>query len=188
MAEIYKIGSDDLIDRVSTFGGTNLARSSDYDIFGADTYNTKTNVTFLGNNKIKIDAGGKLGRSNTNYTQLPIIVPSLNKKSNWHFFVYENTLNEICKFQVGIQYSSAGSGLTSINIPVNGTGLYIKSATYDNIYGIYISLIDASSATSGYIILGPLKYEIGTKPTDWTPCPYDLVTYNSTNSQLVFFQ
>ena len=24
MAEIYKIGSDDLIDRVSTFGGTNL--------------------------------------------------------------------------------------------------------------------------------------------------------------------
>ena len=26
MAEIYKIGSDDLIDRVSTFGGTNLFR------------------------------------------------------------------------------------------------------------------------------------------------------------------
>lgn len=28
MAEIYRIGSDDLIDRVSTFGGTNLMRAS----------------------------------------------------------------------------------------------------------------------------------------------------------------
>lgn len=28
MAEIYKIGSDDLVDRVSTFGGTNLLKNT----------------------------------------------------------------------------------------------------------------------------------------------------------------
>jgi len=28
MAEIYRIGSDDIVDRVSEFGGTNLLRGS----------------------------------------------------------------------------------------------------------------------------------------------------------------
>lgn len=34
MAEIYKIGSDDLVDRVSTFGGTNLLVNSKQMLLG----------------------------------------------------------------------------------------------------------------------------------------------------------
>ncbi len=197
MAEIYRIGSDDLVDRVSTFGGTNLVRGSNYDQFGIDTYYYKTGVTFLGDNKVKIEAGGRLNRSTTQQEKFrltqPIIFDQNNKTIITSFYVYENTLNQdcICKLWYYHDTDGAAGAYTVITVPAQETGFFKGTCdfaiTTKDHYG-YLLDIRATNATSGYIIIGPVKIEKGTKPTDWTSSPYDLVTYDSSSQSLVFFQ
>lgn len=197
MAEIYRIGSDDLVDRVSTFGGTNLAKGTDYTMFNTDTYYYKTNVTFLDNNTAKIEAGGRLSRSTTQQEKFrltqPIIFDQNNKTIVTSFYVYENTLNQncICKLWYYHSTNGAGGAYTIVTVPAQETGFfkgtYDFAATIKDHYGYFLD-IQTTDATSGYIIIGPVKIEKGNKPTDWTPSQYDLVTYDSSSESLVFFQ
>lgn len=190
MAEIYRIGSDDLIDRVSTFGGTNLALATNYNQFGINTYDTKKNVTFLDNNKVKIEAGGQLKRySNTivNFPNGPRLFKGTLVRS---IPIYENTLDTDGHFTVWFKTSATAGGGYGYSIPSQYTGLIYITNTLANETSYYGFSLDvyATEATSGHIIIGPLKVEIGNKPTDWTPAPEDLITYDSSNESLVFFQ
>lgn len=190
MAEIYRIGSDDLVDRVSTFGGTNLALATSYDQFGIDTYATKENVTFLGDNKVKIEAGGELNRGSSKIiTNFPDGNPQLFS-GNYiiSFYVYENTLNQNGSFAFYKKHNASSAGGQVYTLSAQKTGLFTFLHPLNNSYYGFYGRWYFPNATSGYIIISPLKFEKGTKATDWTPSPYDLVTYDSSNESLVFFQ
>ena len=64
---------------------------------------------------------------------------------------------------------------------------YNENATYQALYIIYPELWSGLS-NGGYIDIGGIKIEKGNKPTEWTPAPQDLVTVDTTNNTLVFFQ
>lgn len=190
MAEIYRIGSDDLIDRVSIFGGTNLALATNYDQFGINTYDIKTNVTFLGNNKVKIEAGGRLRRYANTIVNFPNGPRSFKGTLVRSIPIYENTLDTNAGFTVWYKTTATSGGGHGYSIPSQYTGfIYIIDTIINetSLYGFSLEAY-ATEATSGYIVIGPLKVEIGNKPTDWTPAPEDLVTYDSSNESLIFFQ
>ena len=100
--------------------------------------------------------------------------------------IYENTLNGAFTFTpICIRLGNSGYG-TNLSIPVGQTGLYTKSfLANEDCRGFFLQSISTAAATSGSIILGPPKIEIGNKPTDWTPCPEDLIIYN--DETLTFF-
>lgn len=195
MAEIYQIDSYDIIDRVSTFGGTNLMRHSGCNELDKQYLEDQT-IDFLGYG-IKLLPGQTTTCTNANVFYYPnnetIFIPA---QTQWTVscFIYENTLtseNSSDKINSTFyRYSSNSSVQVSPSFELNTTGLitYTNKETSDrNIRGTNFWISIPSTAT-GYIIIGPRKIELGKKPTDWTPCPYDLITYDSTNQALVFFQ
>lgn len=195
MADIYQIDSYDIIDRVSTFGGTNLMRWSGCSELDKQYLQDQT-IDFLGYG-IKLLPGQTMTYTSTSVFYYPnnetIFIPAQTQLII-SCFIYENTLtSENSSDKINstyYQYYSGGQSQISPSFALNTTGLitYKNQDSSDrNIKGTNFSISIPSTAT-GYIIIGPRKVEIGNKPTDWTPCPYDLVTYDSTNQALVFFQ
>lgn len=200
MAEIYRIGSDDLIDRVSTFGGTNLMRASGCDDWDAQWYSTTQGFEFMGD-RVKVPGGKNFTTSSyTVYDRLLPISYFANTPLMCSVFIYENTLTstnntdkitlECTSYYIDETYGNWWY-TTRDTVDLNTIGLANVKLSYNSnfkeLYGMRLS-INTTSATSGYLIVGPRKIEMGTKPTDWTPSPYDLVTYNSSSESLVFFQ
>ena len=193
MADIYQIDSYDIIDRVSTFGGANLMRASGCSDWDAQYYHqdqTDYQVEFLGD-RIKIPAGKQLYQSRLDYPNN--ISLNLDEKVLFSFYIYENTLTSEStsdKIRIDYKYFRTGSSTSSAtSIDLSYTGLFTQfwNIGAENILSFTLGIQIPSTAT-GYIIIGPRKVELGNKPTDWSPCPYDLVTYDSTNQALVFFQ
>ena len=191
--EIYQIDSNDIIDRVSTFGGTNLMRASGCSNWDVQYYRqdqTAYQVEFLGD-RIKIPAGKQLSQNRLNYPNN--ISLNLDEKVLFSFYIYENTLtSESTSDKIAINYGYFRTGSstgTATSIDLSYTGLFTQfwNVGAENILGFTLGITIPSTAT-GYIIIGPRKVELGSKPTDWSPSPYDLVTYDSTNQALVFFQ
>ena len=185
----------DIKDTVSEFGGTNLLK---YSAWGAAMRNGmlyESNTRDIDYNKIwnldykvvEIDYGisnynlGSLNASGLNDKIIP-------KDTTLCFSIpiYENTLNGDFTFTpMCIRLGNSGYG-TELSIPVGQTGLYTESfLVNEDCRGFFLQGIDTSTATSGSIVLGPPKIEIGNKPTDWTPCLEDLVVYDY--EQLTFF-
>lgn len=201
MAEIYRIGSDDLIDRVSTFGGTNLTRASGCGDWDAQHYGTSQGFEFMGD-RVKIPGGKQFGISNyaKTYDRLLPILYIANTPLTISTIIYENTLtstndSDEISFQVVSYHIDETHGnwyyYSTKTVNLNFVGAIdfkiSYSTNFDKLYGMAL-IIKTSSTTSGYLTVGPRKVEIGNKATDWTPSPYDLVTYDSSNESLVFFQ
>lgn len=196
MAEIYRIGSDDLIDRVSTFGGTNLMRASGCSDWDAQWYSTTAGFEFMGD-RIKIPGGAdfKTSKASNLYTADHTFFCPIGTSILFSTYIYENTLtsentNDKISFYYYFLSGAGGSGSSAKSFNLNTTGFVCFTAptfSYDQLKGIYFGP-RTNSTVSGYITIGPLKVEIGSKPTDWTPSPYDLVTYDSSSESLVFFQ
>lgn len=196
MAEIYRIGSDDLIDRVSTFGGINLMRASGCGDWDAQWYASDQGFEFMGD-RVKIPAGKNLAPSNQYnlYTNELFSCPP-GTILTFSTYIYENTLtSEKSSDKLGFyrsifQNNGSTSGIAKY-FNLNTTGFVYFTSTQitsdDQIRGICF-YPRVNSTVSGYITIGRLKVEVGTKPTDWTPSPYDLVTYDSSSESLVFFQ
>ena len=201
MAEIYRIGSDDIVDRVSHFGRTNLLRNNwlATNVYGlsnctasvlADnsapakyvvrltlTDSTKNAHCYLSNMKTRVSMeSGK------------IYIASVWLRSSANTTKPSNIYCECI--------SGAYLRLNNVNITTAWTRqsvvfTYNSDAQYQALYIVYPALWSGLS-NGGYIDIGGVSVEKGadtlehTKPTDWTPAPQDLVTVS--DEQLVFFQ
>ena len=192
MAEIYKIGSDDLIDRVSTFGGTNLILKSNSFRAGS-VQSASTMAQTIENNmyKMVISAGN-----------------SSNWNSSWWATGFANGTEDLNNvLTTGEQYvvsmmMKAEGNTKPPTLYLNSTNGYkqLLGTLSNNWTTVYYTFTWAGSGTgsphlgwsaittaSTYYIKN-WKIEKGNKPTDWTPAPQDLVTVDTTNNTLVFFQ
>jgi hypothetical protein len=102
------------------------------------------------------------------------------------FYIYENTLNNSFKGNIwGDLPESTWNGIGFV-VNTGFTGFYNNTMLWTNPRSGFTIDFDTTTSTSGYIIIGPVKLEIGNKPTDWTPAPKDLVTYS--DETIKFFQ
>lgn len=83
-----------LRDDVHTWGGRNLALATNYDQFDLSTYDVKTNTTILDNNKVKIEAGGRLRRYGNTIVNFPDAPRLCQGNFIASIYVYENTLDQ----------------------------------------------------------------------------------------------
>lgn len=182
MAEIYKIGSDDIVDRVSTFGGTNLALA------------TATSKTCTKGNTVSYFSPIGLWSVSTNGRN------KLTDTSNLYFVISFdwNATNVTTAFSMTctLKYSSTSysdSGATVIKTTGNAvstgssSGHFVKVFTPSDAqrtYGTQFLLGGAATADSTVnIVVSNFKFEKGNKSTDWTPAPEDLVTISGTELQ-----
>lgn len=180
----------DLQDKVSTFGGTNLLSKCDWKNFGLTSFGTidsASGVEIISNNKLKIYANMSVNQDRWKTNSLINTIP-IGIQTICSFYVYENTLNSNFKYTVmgGNDDDTVSSGWGQ-NLDVGFTGFHsrILPAWTEKISQVFIHF-DTRNNNSGYIIIGPVKLEIGNKPTDWTPAPQDLVLYS--DESLIFFQ
>lgn len=178
MAEIYKIGSDDLIDRVSTFGGTNYAQHSGPGV-------VQSHLT-SGNEYIAINIGTAAnaipsGSTVTVSFDLEMKVVTANPT----LLVYNTNNKGPMQFNNASKTYTAAANTTLKQHCVYTSTIKARSdATLTNNFLEFYSTYNTGNVFS----ISNLKLEIGNKSTDWTPAPEDLVTYDSSTSSLVFFQ
>ena len=194
----------DLQDKVSTFGNENLLTDSDLYCYssGQNAYFNKENYKFNGSCAYNRNAVKNEGFYVTNSSKY-----ILNTQYIVHFDI-ENTSQNISKMY--IYKNGTAMGITTANSAVYIDDVYIGTMDVDldcpfsdgqihnvkliftpttantsTYKGIIIQLLK-NSATAFNVKITNLKWEIGNKPTDWTPSCYDLVTYNS--NTITFFQ
>lgn len=179
MAEIYKIGSDDLVDRVSTFGGTNYAQYSGPGLVVSHLTSGNEYIAInIGTAANNIPSGSTVTVSFDLEMKVVTANPTLlvyntnnkgpmqfNNASKTYTAAANTTLKQHCVYTSTI--TARGSQATTTN-------------NYLEFYSTY--------NTGNVFSISNLKLEIGNKPTDWTPALEDLVTYDSSTSSLVFFQ
>lgn len=171
-----------LRDDVHTWGGRNLALATNYDQFGIDTYDSSnTGITFLGNNKVKIEAGGRLRRYGNTIVNFPDAPRLYQGDFIFSIYVYENTLDQDGGLTCWVKTSATAGGGYATTIPAQYTGLIQSKMLNINTstYGFALD-VKALDATSGYLVVGPFKVEKGNKPTDWSPALEDIAHVNGT--------
>lgn len=201
MAEIYRIGSYDIQDRVSTFGNTNLLKNTwlATDVYGLT--NCTASIVADSSAPAKFVVRLTLTDSTKNAhcyltsmkTRVPMETGKIYVASAWLRASAATTKKSDI-------YCECISGnylrLNNINITTAWTCqsvvfTYNSDAQYQALYIVYPGLWNGLS-NGGYIDIGGVQVEKGgasieeSKPTDWTPAPQDLVTYS--NESLVFFQ
>lgn len=171
MAEIYKIGSDDLIDKVSQFGGRNYVQNGGPGLV----------VSHLtsGNEYIAIDIGTAAnniptGTKVTVSFDLEMTVTTANPT----LLVYNTNNKGPMQFANTSKSYTAAAGTTlkqhcsyTNTITARGTEA-TKTSNFLEFYSTY--------NTGNVFSISNLKMEIGTKSTDWVPAIEDLVTVSST--------
>lgn len=185
MAEIYRIDSYDIQDRVSTFGGTNY---------------------ILASNKVT-GGGGASGITSTYETDGSLKVVSTSGNGNYRSvnFAQDSNTNIGNNFKVGDVYTisvqvKVTDGTVLPTLFINGGNGYkqLKGTIVQNqwIQAWYsstwaepgtnygnISLHLGFSGAIGTYYFKNFKLEKGNKPTDWTPAPQDLAKISGTELQ-----
>lgn len=165
MAEIYKIGSDDLIDRVSTFGGRNLIKNS-------NAVASTTNASAWGYSIWRLEDPACLKVGETLVASADITPGASNTWTAATFYLYNASADD------GARNKSA----TVLGDIVNGRGSAILTvnSNYTNYTDLLIYYGTAGQCTGHSGTITNVKLERGNKPTQWTPAPEDLVTVSST--------
>lgn len=183
MAEIYKIGSDNLIDRVSTFGGTNLFKWT-----GLDGYNKELQLNNYQNtgsftqftNSLQFDPSKTLGEKYT--ISFDIISPN----GTTNVSLYNNNGYPKYFWFAPVTLGSIGNTWTHFSYTVTNTE-YTGTGTISTNEQLWRRIEIYCPSQMGCKVRN-VKVEKGNKPTDWTPALQDLVKYDSSTSSLVFFQ
>ena len=158
----------DLQDKISTFGGTNYVLNSNVSISGLNL-NEQFDIDWqsLKGKIIVVSCYIKLTNAVGGNSARVGFEPSFSYSGgNQYCGIWHNTANGATD-----NFSGRISAVYTVNPNITGIGQR----------GIYIQRY-----SSGTIIISHPKIEIGTKPTEWTPAPQDLVTYSS--ETLEFFQ
>ena len=169
MAEIYKIGSDNIVDRVSTFGGTNLIKNSD---ISQSVSNTTANWAYATYHLVN-PAGLKVGEQVT--ASADITPGSSDTWTAATFYLYNAASDDGARGKSGTVLGNIVNGRASAVLTVNS-----NYTNYTDLL-IYYGTAGSTSGHSGTIT--NVKLEKGNKPTDWTPAPQDLVKVSGTELQ-----
>ena len=165
----------DLQDKISIFGGTNYYKNST-SIGNLSNTSTYTKDTSIKGFTLKATAASASCRLSNVITQ-----------KGWWIFTGQ------------VKTSTGAGNLTTDFCDVSATGSITLSTNYQNFSFIcneisrnidstynFIDLNFSGLTANAIISFKDVKIEIGTKPTEWTPAPQDLVTYSS--ETLEFFQ
>jgi len=182
MAEIYRIGSDDIVDRVSEFGGTNLLRGSNtgqdwvYSTFSNEIFTRSTTATtesfVSGKTTIPLEL-------DTTYT-FSAWLKTNGQVSSVEMFLYDAAVKTVKSKNLGSLTSDWAFYSWTVTMPsswssgTNATSIW--NARFDNNGS-------KTSGTEAILYVKHPKLEKGNKPTDWTPAPQDLVTISGTELQ-----
>ncbi len=189
MAEIYKIGSDEIVDRVSEFGGTNLVvgTSNQWSSWYTPAVNG-TNQTSAPNHIGYFPADVKSG---------DIFVISLDIEFSGVTVGSGGTFS--WALQGNAEKNGAWTWSNTWNPWTRPSDISVNIALTDGVY--HLTRVSTANANvvgetcfrcgfradywgSGKWRWRNVKVEKGNKPTDWTPAPQDLVIISSTELQL----
>lgn len=177
-AEDVANSANEKIDNLE-IGGRNLIRRTDYAIYGNDSnykhYANQSPATFS-SDRITVPFGTEIWHS-TPYSQNLInkTIPA-GTKVLCSVYVYEQSISDGSHRLYVSRLKTNGSinWDNAHTIPYGFTGLLTWVYTPpEDIKGFCLDF-DTRNSTSGQMVLGPVKAELGTKPTDWTPAPEDL--------------
>ncbi len=173
MAEIYKIGSDDLIDRVSTFGGTNLIKNS-------NAVQSVTNAGAWGYSTWRLVDPACLNVGDILVASADITPGASDTWTASTFYLYNAASDD----------GARNKSTTVLGEIVNGRARAILTvnSNYTNYTDLLVYYGTAGQCTGHSGTITNVKLERGNKDTNWTPAPQDLVTVDTTNNTLVFFQ
>ena len=176
-AEDVANSASDKVDNLE-IGGRNLIRRTDYAIYGNDNhykhYANQSPAAFS-SDRITVPFGTQIWHSPYSQNRINKTIPA-GTKILCSVYVYEQSISDGYHRLYVSRLKTDGSVNwdNAYTIPHGFTGLLTWVYTPpENIKGFCLDF-DTRNSTSGQMVLGPVKAELGTKPTDWSPAPEDL--------------
>lgn len=174
-AEGVANSASDKVDNLEV-GGRNLVRRTDYSIYGNSNNYINANQAIFSSDRITIPFGKDVWQKPSARNKLKTPIPK-GTKIIMSVYVYEQTVPDGNHRLYVCGLKSDGSVNWSHHykaIPYDFVGKFTwEHTTPEDFYG-FILEFDTRSGTSGQMVLGPVKAEIGTLATDWTPAPEDV--------------
>lgn len=157
-------------------GGRNLIRRTDYSIYGNSNNYSNANRATFSSDRVTIPFNSEVYHREYTKNTIKTPVPA-GTKIIMSVYVYEQTIPDGNHrlYVSGLK----SNGTVNWNhhfkaIPYDFVGKFTwEHTTPEDFYGFVLDF-DARAGTSGQMVLGPVKAEIGNIPTDWTPAPEDL--------------
>jgi len=154
-------------------GGRNLALKTHFGNFASHWKKTSGLNATVDKDRVTLEGAGEFYQNYGSAISVPDLKNPIPKGTTITVscYVFENTLSGGHHW-IYYEYLPAWS---YVSIPVGFTGLFSSTfvTTDDPITRLCIDY-DIRNNTSGKLVIGPVKVEIGNKPTDWTPAPEDL--------------
>lgn len=163
-------------------GGRNLLRRTDYSLY--NYANGDYNVTVprrisFANDRITIGYGNEAYTRGYAKNKINGTLPA-GTKITCSVYVYEQSIPDgnhriYCSPITSADGTPSWTNVKVINKDFTGmlTWQYTIPDNYATVYGFVVDF-DTRSSTSGQMVLGQVKIEIGDKATDWSPAPEDL--------------
>ena len=156
-------------------GGRNLIRRTDYSIYGSSNYTNGSYATFA-SDRITIPYGKEVYQNPYATNRLSTVIPS-GTTITCSVYVYSQTIADGNHRLYVAPLKSDNTVFWNSNIKVIPSGfsgkLVWQHTLTEDAYG-FVTDFDTRNSTSGQMILGRVKAEIGDKATDWTPAPEDI--------------
>lgn len=182
-------GSDNvnynLRDDVHTWGGRNLMLRTDYGTFGNSSHFNGSGMTFAGD-RVTVPYAKEIYHKD--YVKNVIGLIPNGSIVTCSIYVYQATAtggNHRVYMSPITNTSGSVNWVNIKSIPSGTTGLVVWQYTLTaDAYGFVLDL-DTRNDTSGQIIFGRAKIELGNKFTDWSPAPEDFATVVGTELNLL---
>ena len=155
-------------------GGRNLLRRSDYAVYNTSDYNSNGNGATFSEDRITVPFGKEVFLYPYTSQRISTVIPS-GTKITCSVYVYKQTIADGNHrvYVSPLRSNNTAYWVNIHNIGVNSTGRHTWTfTTTEDAYGFVVDF-DSRNSTSGEMILGRIKVEIGDKATDWTPAPED---------------
>jgi len=174
-AEGVANSASDKVDNLEV-GGRNLVRRTDYSIYGNSNNYANANQAIFSSDRITIPFGKEVWQNQYTRNELKTPIPK-GTKIITSVYVYEQTVpdGDHRLYVAGLRSNGTVNWYSNYKvIPYGFVGKFTwEYTTLEDFYGFLLDF-DTRNGTSGQIVLGPVKTEIGTLATDWTPAPEDI--------------
>ena len=155
-------------------GGRNLLRRSDYSVYGASEYTYGSDATFSAD-RVTIPYGKQIWQAPYAPQRISTVIPQ-GTTVVCSVEVYKQTITDGShRIYVSMLRSDDTVNWSNVHtLEANTTGKQVWTyEVIEDTYG-FVLYFDTRNSTSGEMILGRVKVELGNKATDWTPAPEDI--------------